>query len=246
MGSAIFDFASQYSVTFCNPLVIGYAPQSANEEGSVVGSGSGTLLRVGGKEVLVTMRHILEIYRNAHGVDDRIGMHFGGLSFEPRIVDESAATDLAVLEVKGLPFERADPDFPPLRFLEPTRWPADDAEEGDTVFIGGWPEAYRNIRDGGAELHFEKYDTIVATVTGAFYDRFTCLFDRGEWSSRFSDRAYEQDRRMSGKSGGPVFRETRGKVLTFDLVGFVKEHDPETDVLVVSSASNIRSDGTLK
>lgn len=244
--TAIFDFVARYSATFCGPVVIGYPPRATGEDGRLVGNASGTLLNIGGRDLLITNQHVLEIFRKELASDERIGLHFFGRKLVPTIVDESTSCDLAVLDVRGMQFERDDPDFPPFEFFKPAQWPTDDAQEGDIVYIGGWPEIHREERDGGAELHFGKFDVVIAHVTGAFYDKFTCKFDRSRWTSRHGDTSYEQDRRMSGMSGGPIFREKKAAVLTIELVGFVMEHDPDLDVLKATSASNIRSDCTLK
>lgn len=95
--------------------MIGYPPPTIDEDGRLIGNASGTLLNIGGRDLLITNQHVSEIFRNELGSDERIALHFFGRKLVPTILDESTACDLAVLDVRGMHFERYDPDFSTLR-----------------------------------------------------------------------------------------------------------------------------------
>jgi hypothetical protein len=124
-------------------------------------------------------------------------------------------------------------------------WPQESARIGEVLVFGGYPERQR-LRDK-IEVIQETYSVAGVPVTGAYDDRFTCNLDRSGWTThKIRDDGKIALREWSGLSGSPVFCD-RGNVggMRPELVGFIKEHQPEFDQLVVSSASNLRADGTI-
>jgi hypothetical protein len=178
----------------------------------LVRNATGTLVNFFGRERLVTMKHVLDAYRAKKAEDPRTVFAFGGLEFDPIaiVVAESEKSDLAVLDTSGARFSRDAPHLPTLSYFTPTTWPPGEVAIGDKVFLGGWPESYRQVRDEGREV-FSKPESLVGiVVTDLQTDHFVCTLDRSNWSqSREGDPAYLNEPSGSGFSGSPVFSRRR-------------------------------------
>jgi hypothetical protein len=242
---------ARYPLSCCDPVIIGRHIDQFGPEHSEVWSGSGTLMNLRGRDLLVTMHHNLEIYREKHKEDPRTIFQFSSLSFDPleRLISDSEGLDLCVIDVTGLPIHRpAVPEFdlPALRVFRPSAWPPSEVKAGDVVFFADWPGAYREQFDDGRELLHYGSSFIGIPVTGGGGDQFNCRFDRSNWQVGGGGRSSVDDREMGGFSGCPVFRDSQTGVLKdCDLVGFVKEYNENYDLLIASSAINVTEDGAL-
>ncbi len=248
-GRLFADGLSHFVFSFCNPIIIGRHPDVVGDENALVFNATGTLVAFSGKPRLVTMKHVLDVYRTKKAEDPRTVFAFGGLEFDPLavLVAESEDADLAVLDTSGARFERDAPLLPALAYFTPGPWPPATVAVGDKVFLGGWPEDYRELRDGGRDV-FSKPESLVGIiVTEVQANQFICTLDRSNWSqSRDRGPQYLNEPIGSGFSGSPVFRETMsGAIFIPELVGFLKGAWTAFDSVVISHAHAITEDGAL-
>lgn len=210
-------------------------------------------MSIGGKKRLVTAQHVVAGYRRQYASDSGTLFHCGSTVVDPdkRIISEDDTSDLIVLAIDDVEIKRDQPGLPELEFFEPEPWPGNEVYVGDAVFFGGWPGAYREVKDRGLDV-YAGFDSIMnVPVTGTSEHEFRMQFDRSNWSrSRHGDPrkddAYVQDRRLGGHSGAAVYRISPVGERP-ELVGFVKqdrgEHD---DTVICTPITKMRTDGTLK
>jgi hypothetical protein len=242
-----------YPALFCDPIIIGLHIDQVGPDAADVRSATGTLVRIGERNLLVTCHHVIEAYRRSYIEDDRTIFQFLDQVFDPLaiLIDEDERRDIATLDFSGFAISRppvGDVRLPhDIQVCSTGQRMAHEVRNGEIVFFGGWPEVRRTQIDGGRELSHQFFGFAGIPVTGAFEGRFTCSFDRTEWESVYgpTEDPNVQERQLSGLSGGPVFRD-RGNQINFDLVGFITAYSPTYDLLNVSSIENIRSDGGLR
>jgi hypothetical protein len=244
------DNLSRFAYGFSVPILIRTRDDRHRVE---THGGSGLLLLIGGKKRLVTAQHVVADYRREHARDSGTLFHCGFTVIDPdkRIVSEEVTSDLIVLDIDDVLIERDQPGIPPMQFFEPEPWPGNDVSVDDAVFFGGWPSAFREVRDRGLDV-YTGFDSIVnVPVTGTSEHEFRMKFDRSNWSrSGRGDPGksddYVQDRRLGGHSGAAVYRISPVGNRP-ELVGFVKqdrgEHD---DAVICTPITKMRTDGTLK
>lgn len=243
-----------HPIRFAVPILVGYRPGTAGDV--EVRTATGTLIEFEERKRLVTNHHVIQaidlfIDADQNRSDDVVVQIADNVvQIDEIVLQQVPRTDLAVLDVTGMDFRRpedASGRFVQAQFLKPNTWPGPDAGEGDSVMFGGYPEAFR--RHGSGEVTYTPFSLAGMRVTSATYESFRVLFDRDEWRDEFGggDDAL-RCRELSGLSGSPVFVDkiNDNGLTTFDLVGFVEAYDRQNDVMVMTSASNIRSDGSLK
>ena len=238
-------FAMRYSV----PILI----RSRNERWSpdIPGSGGGLLIVIGDKKRLITASHVLTKYREEYVRDAATLFEFGGVPINAtrRLLYEDATSDLAVIDLTDAALPTRPNELPAPEFFSPQPWPGNDVVVGDRIFFGGWPGAYRRVRENGMDV-FLGYDSILnVPVTGVSDHEFQVKFDRSNWSSLLVDgstkpKDYVEDRRLGGHSGTPVFRISP-TVERPELVGFIKQ-DRGDDAVICCPVTKIRSDGSIK
>ena len=214
-------------------------------------SGGGLILAVTEKRWLITARHVLQQYRGMYVLDSAALFDVSGCPIQPetRLVSESPSTDLAVIDVAGVPFPPREPNLGVPEFFEPDPWPGDDVLIGDRTFFFGWPGAYRHVSSGGMEVQLEGDGIMNQPVTGISGDEFQIKFDRTYWESWLAAGSrkaadYIKDKSLGGHSGTAVFRISPiGK--RPDLVGFVKQYRDD-DAVICCPVTKLRSDGTVK
>ena len=241
---------AKFAMQFC---VTTFVRSRRNALGAVdVEGGGGVLLMIGGKKRLVTAHHVVQEYRNAYIRDGGTLFTCMTTNFNPngRIIGEDATSDIVVIDVDDLMFERNDPDLPALEFFTPIPWPGNDVVEGDRVFLGGWPGAYRVVTENGLNVR-SGYDAILnVPVTLKTDHEFSMKFERTEWKSFVVNPDqkppnYIDARRLGGHSGTGVFRISPTGERP-ELVGFVKQYYEDRDTIVCCPVTKIRGDGTVK
>ena len=210
----------------------------------MVRNATGTLVYREGVTLIVTMKHVLDIYRSAQESDSRTIFRFSETEFDPltRIVGENAASDLVSLNAEGLSIYRDAPHLPPLTQYPTPTWPLPKPVVGDQIILTGWPEEVRVLSDGGREIHHKPESLIGIRVTHLFEGRFQCVLDRTGWEDSAGRSDYIGAPISSGFSGAPMFAERlENGIAVLTLVGFVREYGELLDVLVGSYSSDIPS-----
>lgn len=239
---------ADYPFAYCDSVLVTRNPNKGGEAEPFVRGATGTLLRINDRLRLVTMKHVLDAYRSERANDRRTKFSFAGLEFDPErtLVGESDVADLAIFNTVGANFTRNAPHLPPLEYFIPTEWPQRRVTIGSRVFLGGWPEEYREIRDGGREV-FSKPEALVGVeVTDVQREQFVCTLDRTNWTASNKRAGYLKEPIGSGFSGSPVFveRTVHGEFAP-ELVGFLKGTWEKYDTIVLTFADFIHVDGLL-
>jgi hypothetical protein len=172
--------------------------------------GTGFLILRDGKKRLVTAQHVVREYRKKYCTDSGTLFHCGDVVLDPdkHIVAEEPSSDLIVLDVEDFNFERDTANVPQAEFFE-AKLPGNDVSEGDRVFFGGFPGAYREVRDQGLEVDLGFDGVINVPVTSTTQHEFLLRFDRTDWVSMTDATSrkpadYVEDRRLGGHSGAAV------------------------------------------
>jgi hypothetical protein len=232
-------------------VAVGIAATTPTDDPDSFRSASGTLIRLSGVPVLVTNWHVVEAYRK-FAAQRETQFFFADTAIDPveRLHSESQELDLAVLLAYRLRI-RADRNAPAgvphIRVYEPTQWPPAPPQPGDSVFFAGWPEVGRSVDFANMEATFQPYAYVGATIQEATADKFTIQFDRARFWGVTGLETQEQleERQLSGLSGGPIFRDMSASGRMHELVGFITEYGVNWDLLIATSALNIRPDGRI-
>lgn len=234
-------------------LAIGIAATTPTDDPESFRSASGALIYLSGVPFIVTNWHVIEAYRT-FSARRETQFFFADRAIDPisRLYAESEELDLAVVIAAKLRI-RSDrgrlagvPDVQP--YL-PARWPPTPPQAGDAVFFAGWPEVGRSVDVANREAAFQPYGYVGATIQDVMPDKFTIQFDRERFVgiTGAETRNQLQERRLSGLSGSPIFRDTSNSGgLAPELIGFVKEYSESWDLIIATSALNLRADGRLE
>jgi hypothetical protein len=207
----------------------------------MVRNATGTLASYDGRVLIITMKHVLDLYRSELANDARTIFRFSETEFDPltRIAGEHASSDLVSISAENLDIHRAAPHLPPLVPYPISRVPLPKPVVGDQITLTGWPEEVRQLNDGGREIHHKPESLIGIKVTHLFEDRFQCILDRTDWEDSAGRTEYLGAPIGSGFSGAPMFSQRlESGVAVLTLVGFVREYGGVFDVLVGSYSSD--------
>jgi hypothetical protein len=234
-------------------VAIGIAATTPTDDPDSFRSASGALIYLGGIPFIVTNSHVIEAYRT-FSAQRETQFFFADCAIDPipRLYAESRELDLAVVIAAKLRV-RSDrgrlagvPDVQP---YIPARWPPAPPQAGDAVFFAGWPEVGRSVDVAKREATFQPYGYVGATIQDVMPGKFTIQFDRERFVgiSGTETPGQLQERKLSGLSGSPIFRDTSNSGgLAPELVGFVKEYSKNWDLIIATSALNLRADGRLE
>lgn len=177
------DIFARFAYTYSIPTMI----RRRDERGVVeIWGGSGLLMKIGGHKRLVTAHHVVEEFRKEHARDPATLFDCMLEIFVPdrRIIGEDPTSDLVVLNVEDLTLRRPQDNVPEIEFFEQTPLFGSDVNVGDSVFFGGWTNAYRDVGHRGMDI-FVGYDSILnVPVTGISDDEIEVNFGaRDQWQS---------------------------------------------------------------
>jgi hypothetical protein len=234
-------------------VAIGIAATTPVDDQDPFRSASGALIYFRGVPFLLTSWHVLETYRT-FSRERQTQFYFADCAIDPvaRLFMENDEVDLAVIDASNLHIRRdrarllGVPDVQPHR---PSQWPPPPPQAGDNVFFAGWPEVGRTIDIANMEATFQPYGYVGATVRDVTRHIFTVEFERDQFRgvTGLETRAQLEERQLSGLSGTPIFRDTSGTGgLVPELIGFVKEYSENWDLMIATSALNVRADGRVE
>jgi hypothetical protein len=250
----IAKWLTLFPLQHADPVILGYHPDRVGAELAEVKSATGVLISLRDRIILVTDWHVVDAYRSYRKQNHSAQLQFAetAINLDSRIIDEDQDLDLVTLDMTNATIKRAVPwsaGMPAtLTPFLPSVWPPADLLQGDVVFFGGYVGAHRREELGGRILIHQPYSVSSLCVTGVFTGQFSIRIDRSGWQSVDGRQNHPgiELKDWGGLSGSPIFRVREvGAIIEPDLVGFVKEHKPEYEVLIGSYAHSIRGDGTI-
>lgn len=226
-------------------VAIGIAAKVPDVDDDAFRSASGALMRISGAPILVTNWHVVDAYRTL-AEQRETQFYFSDVAFDPRarLWSEDKDLDLAVIavhELKILRDRNRAVGIPDICVYEPAVWPPPPPQPGDSVFFAGWPEVGRSVDVAKMEATFQPYSFVGATIAALTDRGFTIEFDRTRLRGVRGDETQEQlqERRLSGLSGAPIYRDMSGVGKPHELVGFVERFSEAWDVLCATSSLHI-------
>lgn len=222
---------------------IGMAAVPPSDDKDSFRSASGALVYISGVPLLVTNWHVIDAYRTL-SAQRKTEFFFADQAIDPieRLRDENRDLDLAILFAYNLRIlATRENDVPNIKPFEPAAWPPEPPSRGDSIFFAGWPEVGRSVDVAKREATFQPYAYVGAQIADVGSSLFTIEFNRKHFRGVTGRETQQQinERDLSGLSGAPIFRDRSGKGGGADLVGFVKEHTQDSDVLIATSALHI-------
>jgi hypothetical protein len=222
----------------CAPLW--WHGESASGDYRIRANGTATLVRLGGRDLVISARHVYQGYVEARRLDPDLVCQLGSATvrLDEHLVAIDSELDLVTLAPSPLQLALVG-----ARANVPFTWPPSrNVTEADMLIYGGYPGSLR--REGGAvaDLSFQWFVSSPISVTSAYIKLHVDFTDFHEPLVGVS----EINRVLGGISGGPVFRFIPAPPIErLELVGFVVESAPEFGLVFARPAHCIRSDGTL-
>jgi hypothetical protein len=207
-----------------------------------INSGTGALVRLGGRYLGVTCHHVIAAYRERRALGNVEFFYFGEAAIEPEtfLIDESKRLDLVTLDLGSI--VGSGDKLQPTNFFEPRRWPPGEVVEGDVIAFVGFPAEWRQ-QTSRSDLSFGHLAQCAAEVESVADEHFCARIALDE--STYIIRNEGSLAFAGGMSGAPVFVWRNGPVLTGELAGFVYEHATNFDLLFVRKANCITDAGML-
>src|SRR5580658_2238965 len=167
-AEVIQDQLADFAISHC--AAIRFGRRLGDDTFQVLSSGSGTLLVLDHRPLIITSDHVVRAYE-----DERNADHFqaGRAAFDlsSRIVDRDRAIDLCVLDAGGLEINDRLPrdPVPATTFYTPSQWPPEPLRGGETLFWVGFPSSLRH-RERGEQftVPLSFFNAKLARVEGRF------------------------------------------------------------------------------
>jgi hypothetical protein len=196
-------------------------------------------LQTGKRLIGITARHVFDRYRTAKLEQPNLRCQFGGVTIEPevRLIEESAALDLATFDVSEVIVTAAGASA-----HEAIGWPTREVLAGEVLLYGGYPGALRVENENTADIPFQWF---AGTPISTTKENLKLHIDWRNFHQPIRGQTIGNIN-MGGFSGGPVFRLVLAPpVERLELVGFLYEWQPELSLLLARTAHYIAVDGKL-
>jgi hypothetical protein len=222
----------------CAPIFWGHPPN-----GPFSNSATTFFVNTGERTIGITACHVVERFREARGDNPALECQIKGALFPllDRLIDFSHALDLVTFAASEDEVRRLGTG---VHFSSPP-WPPAPPEQGKGVFFGGFPGSDRLHEEGRVNWGFGWGLMPVEVVE---HNRLVIRFDHERWVQPKDVPLPPPGTSWGGLSGAPLFAVVRTALLTWRLVGVVKEFH-QTDYLELLYAIPIefvRPDGTIR
>jgi hypothetical protein len=231
---------SKYPLRFACAAYYGVPPAKGEE--LTVNNGTATLLRLGGKPMVLTCAHVLQGYRDKRADHAECVFQVGDCVFDPlaQLAKEDAALDYALIALSEDQAAAVVATAGDIKrgFLEPVPWPPTPVKEGDFIAFGGYPGQLRRV-SSPQELSFGSFSSGASKVHAAHDDYVVSRFEREFWVQHGVEP--EPDF-IGGLSGGPAFVIRLGAetgIMTYEFIGHVYEFSESFELLYVRLASSL-------
>jgi hypothetical protein len=225
-----------FPAMFAKSISIGTADKFHNATATLVDLGAGPLA--------ITCAHVIADYYEKWKAGTAL-IRIGNVSVSPSQL-AGLDTDVDLATVRLSDEQAADllrEDGLTVQFYQPTRWPPEPATVGESVALGGFPGQWRQRRPQTRELLLGYYGIGATSVTAASDRHFACQFEREHWIWMSRNADFPDLTMLGGLSGGPVFAERH---LHRALVGIVKEFPEGWDIMFISHAHWLQTDGSIR
>lgn len=238
----------QFPFSCCDPVVI-----FDQAGGRVLHNATGVLLTFDRERIfLITNSHVVLAFKGALARHPAAIFAIGDIQpFDPlsRIVDESTSRDIAVIDVSDLKFERRLDPWSDVGALSPhvaQPWPPPIPKHGDSVVFGGWLEHDRT--QDGKRVNFVATPFVGMRVDDVTREFLTLTLQRDYYIAGDGtfDHPILRERDFSGLSGSPVFGIVHSPIERAALIGIVKDHLQEQDVLRVALLDSLEPNGKFR
>jgi hypothetical protein len=252
----VTDEYQSLPVNYCDPVVLLWHDEVSNSRFSTA---TGTYIQLGSRLILATNAHVYREFERLRETFGRAVFHVGGRDLrdvDSRFIAIDDGSDLATIDMVGVTLTPRDTRREALQdrrfFNPPTPWPA-EASVGDIVSFGGWPGVLRRDEPDNRGAEFNPYTITDVPITSATLDTFRVRVNRESVTYSFGrtrDDEDESDFDFRGLSGAPVLRR-RGDVvelvgIVMEYLGFMADGEVLVDTFVMTNASSINGDGTLR
>lgn len=191
-------------------------------------NGSGFMIDCGEGPFLVTNRHVLEGWRKAKAVAPDTRFVVGDVVFEPEIIAEDSARDVATIRLSAEMVERFKNYAGGKQVLTGSQksWPPEPPQVERGVFFVGFPGDGRRLRPyrgGPIEVEWDGY-TALAVASAVSDTDITLYFDHDEHVDVSGRGEPPPDWALGGCSGAPLltFVESNG-IFSWRLGGVIYE-----------------------
>jgi len=218
------------------PVWYGDSPQTSREP--QMRNATVTLLELDGLFLAVTCEHVISSFEGFRDANPAavFGVHRTQIDVDSCIRARSRSLDLVTLDVT--PYVQAGL-LEDSSFHRPPVWPPSPVSEKDVIAVAGFPGIWRKHKDIG-HFQFFTFSSGAGEVTSVREDYLYTRFRLDDCIIAARDGLVASD--LGGLSGGPVWA---WRPLHLELVGFVKEYQPDYDLLYVRRALVVSRDGTL-
>jgi len=245
------DTLSKIPMEHAIPIYFADMSQDANEEENL-NSGTGSLIRIDGRQYCVTNEHVLRYYSDDLKINPKVRFWVGDVQLDPFdpdvLVSKNRSIDLAVLDLSGYSVEDiAIGGEIPKSFLDIDKWSPELPKVGSFVMFGGYPKVHRSA--GSREVEFGAFGVGAVLVHDVDDRNIICHLEMDRSAMHDAGVPSEAFGELGGISGGPVLqkRATEGSTEVLDVVGFIFEHEDTYDALRIRPATCLEIiDGKLK
>ncbi len=231
----------------CDPVVI-----SEQIEGRILHNATACLLTFDLERVfMITNSHVLEAFRQSLVDHATAVFSFAGQApFDPlsRIVCECNLRDIAVVDVTNLQVNRELDPNSAIGLLSPhiaIPWPPPAPEHGDSVVFGGWMERHRSQK--GINVEFVATPFVGMRIDDVSANYATLTFEREYYVAGDGTTTHpilaETD--LSGLSGSPVFKIVKHPIERAALIGIVRDHLQQQDVMRIALLTSLTPQGVF-
>ena len=213
-------------------------------EPTITSNGTVFFLDTGVQTLAVTANHVYEDYCRAKN-NGGARCQILNLDFDPisRLIDQSAAYDIATFQITPEEIQIVDPDSGTTK-IPLAGWPPCVPDVGRGIMFAGYPGIER-IEFGAREMGFGVY-TAVATATAVSPRNITCQIDHSELIDTLGLGLPPPGYDPGGMSGGPILTIIeRQNFVSWRLGAVIYEASPDMGIIVAARAEVIQPDGRI-
>jgi Trypsin-like peptidase domain len=211
---------------------------------AIIANGTGSLINTGARQLLVTNDHVYEAFQSRRAVSPDImllmsgvdGKPFHDISYDHSVRSRDKDLDLAVLDIPApLVFKLGK------KFSSWDSWPPRRPEEDMQVVVYGYPGQGRIPLDNSSLGIC--HSVIVKHVASVSSRHFVLANPDSDSVIRNPDGVAPLTS-FGGMSGSAAYAITKERQLI--LAGFMYSSNDDMDIIFVTHADHIRSDGTIR
>lgn len=200
-------------------------------------NGTMTILETPSCLLGITNSHVADAIIDSASIPDS-NLKVGSAPFEPsRLIAKHKELDLATFELPRV-YLPATGQYS----ATVTEWPPRIPNEGDVLFMGGFPAIYRVNLGNSVEFQFAWF---AGKANSSRPGNIGIVLDI-ENSISLSEDRMPPNINLGGWSGGPVFRATEsGFIERIELVGIIYQYHQGFEIAFAHTLESLNADGTF-